>query len=284
MLASRLGGEIVSCDAMMVYREPQIIVNKPTPCERAHVPHHMIDLVSVSERFDAARFAETTWELLRVKSAKPLVMCGGSGMYVRTLIEGIFDADVDPAVRGDVAALYASGGLETLAAVLRREDPISAVTIDMANPRRVMRALEVFRSSGESIVSMREKATNGLSSAYDCKIVCLTAAREDLYARIDERAARMFEQGVVDEVRGLLELGMSDTAAKILGVSIIQDHLDGKITQESALRLLAQKTRNYAKRQLTWFRGEPRTIWVDRTGKSDADVATEIAALLYVND
>jgi len=277
VLAQCLGAEIVSCDAMMVYREPRIIVNKPTELDRAGIIHHMLDLVSVRERYDAAQFCTQVRSLVDVRSPQvPLVMCGGSGMYVRMLMDGNFADDATDEIRSSVAAIYADAGIAGLSEALRKDDPVGFAVVDTTNPRRMIRALEVVRSTGQSIAAKKQETFGGLSEFFDCRLICLTAPREELYARINARASAMFEEGVVEEIKRLLALGLSETAEKILGISIIKDHLDGRLTAAQAKELLAQKTRNYAKRQLTWFRGEPRTQWLDRSGKSDAAVAEMI--------
>jgi tRNA dimethylallyltransferase len=275
-LAQVIDAEIVSCDAMMVYKEPRIIVNKPSRRVLDRIPHHMIDVVSVTENYDVARFRQEAESVIRRRYAsKNLILTGGSGLYIRALLDGLFEGPgADPHLR---QSFFEREQLTpgSLFEELCRVDSVQAKRIGSGNLRRIIRALEIYRLSGKPM-SVLQAQTRGLRCEYDIRFFVLNMEREVLYRRIDKRAAAMLEEGAFEEVRHLKELPLSATAMGIIGIRELVGYLDGVYGSDEALSILARKTRNYAKRQLTWFRHEKSVQILDRTHSDDAATARRI--------
>ncbi len=271
-LAGRLDADIVSADSMQVYRGMDIGTAKPSPAERAAVPHHLVDVVEVGERFDVARYvtlARAAIEDIQRRGRTPLVV-GGSGLYLRALTEGLGDApDADPALRVELEAM----GLDRVLDELRRVDPEAAGRIGPHNFRRLVRALEICRLTGRKSSDLRREWT-AASGASDPRPLMhgLERDRADLYARCDARVEAMFRGGLVDEVRSLLPRGLADntTARQALGYKEVIAHLRGETTLADTVTLVKTRTRQFAKRQLTWFRHQARVEWVHLTAAEDA--------------
>lgn len=280
-VAREIDAEIISCDSMMVYKEPQIIVNKPDSEMRQFVKHHMLDLVSVKEEFNAAKFRNSVGNVISDNyPQKNLVLVGGTGMYVKTLLDGLFDVDIKAGLKEKWVEFYEENGQEELANQLKAMDPLAASEVELSNPRRVIRALEVFESCGESIIT-KQKEAQGIADTYNIKLFCLDMQRDALYKKINWRTKIMFDQGIVEEVKAFYSDDMSATAAKILGLEQVMDYVRGRLSYEEAIEFMAQKTRNYAKRQLTWFRNkEDRAIWIDRTQMTHQQTAQRILKLV----
>lgn len=264
-LARELGAEIVGADAMQVYRRLDIGTAKPTPEERALVPHHLIDVVEPDEPFDAARYVAlarpAVEEILR-RGRIPLVV-GGTGLYIRALLHGLFAAPpVDPAVRVRLAAELTARGVEALHARLAQCDPEAARRLHPRDTARILRALEVFEATGRPISALQQ-AHRFADSPYASRILGLRLERPALYARIDRRVEEMLAAGLEDEVRGLLAAGLSPAskAMQALGYRHIAAWLEGRIPREEAVRTMKRDTRRYAKRQMTWFRAIPGIRW-----------------------
>ena len=267
-LAERMGGEIVGADAFQVYQGLDILSAKPSLELRSRIPHHLIGEVPLTTAFDVAQFRALALERIQEISSRggtPIV-CGGAGMYVRALTHGLSDTPrANPSLRAELER----EPLESLVTRLRALDPNADV--DEKNPRRVVRALEVCLVSGRPFSSYREQW--GFEPATRGAIV--TRSRESLHARIAARTDTMFEQGVVEEVAAVGDLG--PTARQMLGLREIQQFLGGQISIQDCKVAIIQATRQYAKRQLTWFRREKGYQWIDLD--SCADPAAELANL-----
>ena len=271
-VAARCGGEIVSADAFQVYAGLDILTAKPDAEMRARVPHHLIGDVPLSQRWDVAQWLDAARSRIAEIHARGRVaiVCGGTGLYIRALTRGL--ADLPPAS----AALRAELAVQPLAELQRRLgelDPECARVIDLQNPRRVIRALEVCLLTQRPFSSFREewKAMPG-----GWRGVVLTRDREELYARIDQRTQEMFAAGVIEEVRDVGEVG--PTAGQTLGLREIRAHLAGELTRCECIAAIQQATRHYAKRQLTWFRREAGFRNVNLSPISDqAAITDEIA-------
>lgn len=246
-LAARVGGEIISADAFQVYSGLDILSAKPAPEFRARVPHHLIGEVPIAARFDVGQWRNRAAQCIADIAARgrmPIV-CGGTGLYVRALTHGLAELPgADPALRASLE----KEPLATLVERLRSLDPASAV--DLNNPRRVVRAIEVCILTGRPFSSFRSE----WEGEPLLRGVILTRSREQLHARIDARTIAMFESGVVDEVASAGEVG--PTAGQMLGLREIRELLAGRMTRAGCVEAIQRATRNYARRQLTWFRKE----------------------------
>lgn len=249
-VAERCDGEIVSADAFQVYAGLDILTAKPSAELRARVPHHLIGEVPLTEPWDVARWVDAA----RIRVAeihgrgRMAIIVGGTGLYIRALTRGL--AELPPA-SPSLRAELESQPLTELQRRLAKLDPESAGRIDLQNPRRVIRAIEVCVLTGRAFSSFREQWSDTPSG---WRGIVLTRDREELYARIDSRTRQMFTDGVVEEVRTIGELG--DTASQTLGLREIRAHLAGDLTQSECAAAIQQATRRYAKRQMTWFRRE----------------------------
>lgn len=267
-LALALGGEIVSADAMQVYRGMDVGTAKPAPGERA-VPYHCIDLVDPGEPYSAARFqhdARTAIADITRRGRLP-ILCGGTGLYVRAALdEWSFPAgEVASPTRDRLETLAAELGPERLHALLGERDVAAAARIHPNNVRRVIRALEML----ESGTSYAEQATGFARrrSVYDAFMLGLTMERTALYARVDHRVELMLAAGLLDEVRDLLSRGYRDalTATQAIGYKELVPVVENRSDFGAAVASIGQATRRYAKRQMTWFRADPRIAWIDVT-------------------
>lgn len=264
-LARRLDAEIVSADSMQVYRGMDIGTAKPSAAERAAVRHHLIDVVEVSECFDVARYVELARAAIadiQRRGKTPLIV-GGTGLYLRALTEGLSELpDSDPALRAELEAM----GRERVLEELRRADPEAAARIGPHNFRRLVRALEICRLTGRKGSDLRRAWDRERSPL----MRGLERDRADLYARCDARVEAMFRAGLVAEVCSLLPRGLGDntTARQALGYKEVIAHLRGQATLADTIRLVKTRTRQFAKRQMTWFRHQARVEWV-RVGPED---------------
>jgi len=267
-LAERLNGEIVSADAFQVYLGMDILTAKPDPATLQRVPHHLIGEIPLTESFDVARYhALATQRIAAIseRGSTPIVV-GGTGLYLRALTQGLAELPApDEALRADLTAQP----LEQLLRRLDELDPDAAQRIDRKNPRRVIRALEVCLLTGRPFSSFREQ----WEQAPEVRAVFVNRNRDDLYRRIEERTVAMFGAGVVEEVRAIQEIG--STAAQAIGYRDIRAFIDGEGTSAECLARIQQQTRNYAKRQLTWFRKERHFQTVELGTKELLDAALE---------
>ena len=250
-LAGRLGAEIVSADSMQVYRGMDIGTAKSTAAERCQVPHHLLDVCDIHEPFDVKQFIE----LARPWLPRALVV-GGTGLYVRALRHGLFTGPGrNPVLRERLEALSAA----TLFTELQQVDPRTAATIDRHNPRRLIRALEVFYATGQSIRALQTQ-TGGTADF----IFGLERDRGDLFARIDRRIDEQIAAGWVDEVRRLLGRGLAQNpiALQAAGYRELAGYLAGELSLPAAVALIKTPTRQLARRPLTWFRREPGLQWI----------------------
>jgi tRNA dimethylallyltransferase len=280
-LALLLNAEIISCDAMQVYREAVIASDKPSPQMRAAVKHHLMDVVSVEDEFNAARYRELALAAMadiHGRGKVPLIV-GGSGMYMMALLDGLFEGgDVDIDVRARLDARAA----DDLYAELERVDPAAAVKISPNDKKRIMRALEVFETTGVPI-SDQQKKRDGIWGKYDIRVIGLERPREELYSRVEARVDEMFARGLEQEVRSLYAKKLSSTGSRIIGVPEIGGVLAGEYDLARAKYLMKLHTRHYVKRQMTWFRKDKRIEWL-MVGSDDSvqGVADKILKLLAV--
>lgn len=264
-LAERLCGEIVSCDSMAIYRGMDIGTAKPDCDELARAPHHMIDVCEPTVNFSAADWVDGAAKAIAEITARghlPII-CGGTGMYLDALLRPVSfsnadrESDIGEKLREELRLFAEEHGNDALHARLREIDPEAAAATHPNNVKRVIRALEIYYTTGVTKTESDRQSLNGESS-YDCRIVTLDyESREILYSRIDRRVDMMAEAGLADEVRTLYESGRlpeGSTAAQGIGYKEMLLHVAGEMPLESALELIKKNTRNYAKRQITWFK------------------------------
>jgi tRNA dimethylallyltransferase len=261
-VAERLGAEVVSADAMLVYRGMDIGTAKPTPEDRARVPHHLVDLVDPGEEFSVARFQPLARSAIAevVGRGRLPLLVGGSGLYFHAVVDDFVFPPTDPAVRSRLEAEAAHTGLPELYARLAAADPAAAARIQPGNLRRTVRALEVMELTGRPFSSFRA-AMDDPVSRYDLTVVGLDPGPELLRARVAERVEAMARAGLVDEVRRLAERPLSRTARQALGYRELLDAMEQGSPVADALEAVVRRTRAYARRQLAWFRRDPRVRW-----------------------
>lgn len=266
-LAKALNGEIISADSMQVYRHMDIGSAKVLPAEMENIPHHLIDVLEPREEFNVNRFqqmAKDAMEGIYSRGHIPIV-AGGTGFYIQALAYDIDfkENDGNPAIRQELELLGAQEGSEYLHRMLAELDPESAQLIHANNRKRVIRAIEYYRLTGQPI-SEHNRQEHGKESPYQLFYYVLTCERQALYERIEKRVDLMLEQGLVEEVRQLKEMGCTRgmTSMQGLGYKEILDYLDGKCTLEEAVYILKRDTRHFAKRQITWFKRERDVRWL----------------------
>ena len=272
-LAEKLGGEIISMDSMQVYRGLDLGTAKPGPEERARVPHHLLDVVELTQPFDAAQFVKIARRVeseIRARGRVP-IFCGGTGLYLKAYLEGLGAAPPsDARVRAELEA----APLDDLLRELEQRDPAIFARIDRQNPRRVVRALEVIRLTGQPFSEQRA-AWQPPSAIGDpsLAILSLERAATDLHARINTRVDEMFAQGLVEETRALLQQGLEQnkTALQAIGYRQAVEHLRGARSLVETVELVKIKTRQFAKRQRTWFRRQLSVRWISVEAHDDAD-------------
>ncbi|MDY6904838.1 MAG: tRNA (adenosine(37)-N6)-dimethylallyltransferase MiaA [Thermodesulfobacteriota bacterium] len=272
-LGSELSGEIVSADSMQIYRYMDIGTAKPTPEEMRQLPHHMIDIVDPDADFSAgqyARMAREKIDKLHERRILPLIV-GGTGLYIKACLHGLFrERSVNDEVLKRLTREAEQNGAERLHGRLQACDPEAARRINPRDVFRIVRALEVYETTGKPL-SVHQKAHQFTGSRYDALKLCLYTEREFLYDRINRRVDAMMAAGLVDEVRGLLAMGYAGDlkSMQAIGYRHVVSCLTGQWSWEEALGTLKRDTRRYAKRQLTWFRADPGIKWIDKTGGMD---------------
>ena len=277
-LAGQLGGEIVSADSMQVYRGLDLGTAKPPPADRARVPHHLIDILDLTESFDAAQFAwraRQTVAEIQSRGRVP-ILCGGTGLYFRAFLEGLGETPPgDAKLRAELEA----APLEKLLEELRERDPVTYEKIDRQNPRRVVRAMEVIRLTGKPFSEQRAAWNTPHVSRFTPHYFCFTRQPDDLHARINARVDAMFARGLVDETRELLKHGLeqNQTAMQAIGYRQVVEHLRGERPLPETIELVKIRTRQFAKRQLTWFRAQKNVEWIElKLGEPLENIATHL--------
>jgi len=266
-LAERLDAEIVNADSRQIYRGMDIGTAKPDAGDRRRVPHHLFDLRAIDEPIDVAEFLKLARAAIATIASRGhnAIVVGGSGLYLRVLRGGIFAGPpAAPEVRRELEALAAEHGVEYLHARLGEVDRLSAERIGHRDLYRIVRALEVFRLTGQPI-SAHQRSHRFAAREYETLTVGLAMERKRLYESIDRRFDEMVARGLVDEVRALLEAGCDPGAAPLgtVGYRQIAAAVRGEMTLGEAIELAKRDTRRLAKRQLTWFRADPEIVWVD---------------------
>lgn len=268
LLAQRLNAEILSLDSMKVYRGLEIGTAKPPASRRLQLRYHLIDIVEPSVRFTTGDYVACAAKAVREiegRGRTPLFV-GGTALYYKRLTSGLAAVPGVPAeIRAAIRAEAESRGAASLHAELASVDPNAAATIHPNDLKRISRALEVFRATGRRFSDFLRETPPPLFPSGSYRTFCLYRSREDLYDRINRRVDAMFEMGLIEEVRALLGRpgGLGATASQALGYKEVIAMLRGELQEDEARALVKQKTRNFAKRQMTWFRSFPDVVWVN---------------------
>jgi tRNA dimethylallyltransferase len=277
-LARRLDAEIVVVDSMTVYRGMDVGTAKPTPSERAEVPHHLLDVAEPTEPFSVAAFQRLARRALAgIRSrGRPALLVGGSGLYFRAVVDGLEFPGTDPTLRAELEAEAAALGPERLHGRLMDVDPSAASKIEPGNVRRTIRALEVAAATGRTFSSFAEgwdRYPEGRVRAAG-----LAVPLELLRRRIEDRARRQLEGGMIDEVRTLLRGGAGPflTASQAIGYSEIAEHLAGRMALDQARERIVRRSRALARRQMAWFRRDPRIRWFEAGPDGASGVVDQI--------
>lgn len=288
-LAKALNGEIISADSMQVYKYMDIGSAKIKPEEMQGVKHYLVDELEPDEEFHVVRFQQMAKDAMKEIYAKgkvPIVV-GGTGFYIQALLYDIdfTESNEDTSYREELEQIATAHGAEYLHNMLREVDPVSAEAIHANNVKRVIRALEFYKSTGQKISEHNEKE-RAKESPYDFCYFVLNDERQNLYNRIDIRIDQMLEEGLLEEVTALKDKGYTKDMVSMqgLGYKEILDYLNGECTLEEAIYILKRDTRHFAKRQLTWFRRERDVIWIDKN-KYDYDELKILEVMLsYVRE
>jgi len=283
-LALRVDGEVINFDSVQIYKAIRIATAKPTPGEMRGVPHHLIDYVDPSVNYTAADWArDATDKIVEVEGrGKVPVLVGGTGFYLRTLRQPLFDApSTDQSLRERLRAINKARGAEHLHRMLSRVDPALASTLPPMDHVRVMRGLEFYFQNGERLSDKQPDRAEPPEFASRMRIFVLAPPRKELYDKINARTEQHFAAGLVEEVQSLRENGLADNT-NALGAHAYRrvcEYLRGERTLDSAIERSKQDVRNYAKRQLTWFRKEPDVEWLQGFG-ADPDLQRSLWQLI----
>jgi len=271
-LAKELNTEIISSDSRQIYKDIDIGTAKPSKSELEEVPHSFIDLLELDENFDVSSYEKQAWMKIDnlINNKVIPIVTGGSGLYIRALIDGIVDIETDDEIRKELFAQKGIYGNEYLYKMLTDIDPESAKTMLPQNWKRVIRALEVFQITGKSITDFHTNQ-NRNKMGYNFLQFGLNWKREILYKRIETRVDGMINNGLVEEVKSILAKGYSETLNSLnsVGYKEIIAFLKNEVSLETAVSLIKRNTRRYAKRQLTWFRKDERIHWFNIENELD---------------
>lgn len=262
-LALHVGGEVISCDSQQVYLGMDIGTGKVTADERARVPHHLLDVVKPDQEMTMARFMDLADAAIAEVAArgKPAIVCGGTGLYVRGLLLGLFEGPpADPELRKEIAAL----GIAAIREELERVDPKAAEKIDRHDEKRMVRALEVYRLTGEPMSAHQARHDHKtMPRRYDAKLVGLAPERDQLYRQIDARVDEMIAAGFETEVAALRAAGYAPPlrSQQAIGYEELHQVAEGSLDRGRAIELIKRNSRHYARRQLSWYRPDQTITW-----------------------
>lgn len=277
-LAKQIGGEVVSCDSMQIYKYMDIGTAKPTAEEMQGIPHHMLSVAEPTEDFSVSRYCEMATPIVDdiISRGKTAIIAGGTGLYMDALIKGnSFAPYPSTGRREELEALAEKEGIEAVLSLLRAVDPDSAERLHPADRKRIIRAMEVYLETGMTITEHNLR-TQSVPPRYDPVWFALEDAdRQTLYDRIDRRVDRMISDGLLEEIQGLLNMGVpkSATSMQAIGYKEFVYALQGNCSLDDAVTMVKQSSRHYAKRQLTWFRRNKSIRWLTR---NSADTTNEI--------
>ena len=279
LLAEKLHSEIISADSRQIYKFLNIGTAKPTPEDLRRIPHHFIDVLDPDQEYNAAEYgkqARSKIEELLKRGIQPIIV-GGSGLYIRAIIDGFFQGPgKDSEIRESLEQESQKYGAEMLFEKLKRIDPVSAAKMDASKVRRVIRALEVYYTTGKQISDLH--SSQETRAPFEVLQYALEWERKTLYERINHRIDEMIENGLVEEVRELKTRGYLSgmNALNTVGYKETFDFIEGKLTKEEMVRLIKQNSRHFAKRQLTWFRADKRIRWISVNERTNWNEITEM--------
>lgn len=286
-LCRRIGGEVISADSMQIYRGMDILSARPTRDEMGGIAHHLLGFADPAEKFSAPKYRELARKKIdeiHARGHMP-VLCGGTGLYINAVIRPMdFSEKCDENLRRELMDIAQQpGGRARLHAMLAEIDPKSAARLHENDVRRVTRAIEVYRLTG--VTQTRQMQLDAQREGdYDVAMFALEWPRDTLYDRIDRRVDKMLAAGLVSEVMRLrADERAHPTALQAIGYKEISAALDGAISMDEAVRLTKQASRNYAKKQMTWFRRDAHTIWISAEGKTPSQIAEEMCTYLEEN-
>ncbi len=280
-IARKINGEIISADSMQVYKGMDIGTAKPSCQDLKEVPHHLVNIIEPDREFSVAQYQKRARQTIQdiSKRDKMPILVGGSGLYIRAAIDRLEfpQGTLDSSIRKGLKAELEEVGSQALYEKLRELDSEAAAKIHPRNTRRVIRALEVIKSTG-CLFSDFQKEWNRWESIYDVEMVALSLPRNELCAKIDARVDKMICGGLIEEVQNLLSQGYGQTitSSQALGYWQVLDYLQKKTSLADCISLIKQNTRHFAKRQMTWLRRDPRIFWMNISGKPQAEVIEEI--------
>ena len=268
-LAKKINGEIISADSMQIYKEMNIGTAKPTKEEMQGIKHYLLDFVSPNERYSVAQYKQDAKNAIKeiISKGKIPIIVGGTGLYIDSLIYEIEynDIKIDENYRKELEKIIEEQGLEKLYKNAMQIDPIAMEKISVNDKKRIMRDLEIYKATGKTKTE-QELESRKKPVEFDYKVYAINWDRETLYQRINKRVDIMIEQGLIDEVKNILEkYDKFPTAMQGLGYKEVVDYINGIYTKEEMIDKIKMETRRYAKRQLTWFRKNKQTIWLDGT-------------------
>lgn len=268
-LAKKINGEIISADSMQIYKEMNIGTAKPTKEEMQGIKHYLLDFVSPNERYSVAQYKQDAKKAIKeiISKGKIPIIVGGTGLYIDSLIYEIEynDIKIDENYRKELEKIIEEQGLEKLYKNAMQIDPIAMEKISVNDKKRIMRVLEIYKATGKTKTE-QELESRKKPVEFDYKVFAINWDRETLYQRINKRVDIMIEQGLIDEVKNILEkYDKFPTAMQGLGYKEVVDYINGIYTKEEMIDKIKMETRRYAKRQLTWFRKNKQTIWLDGT-------------------
>ena len=280
-LAKRIGGEVVCADSMQIYKGLDIGTAKPTTEEMDGVPHHLYGIVEPSERYSVARYVTEASSAAREIYArgKVPILCGGTGLYISSFIHGISfnERDEDNEVRRRIDAEFGRGGAEALIGEIAKTEPEFAAALHPNDRKRIVRAVELLRTQGYTIPKQNELSRSGENNYFVHLAIMNCRDREIMYNRINGRVDAMLENGLLDEARTVFDnREVFRTAAQAIGYKEFFGYFEGTSDLESCVEKLKQATRNYAKRQLTWFRREKDAVWYTADGVISGEIAENI--------
>jgi tRNA dimethylallyltransferase len=266
-IASALDAEIINADSMQVYRYMDIGTAKPSPLEQARISHHMIDIVDPDEPFDAQQYADMSQNIIfqLAEQGVPVLVAGGTGFYIRALIHGLFESGSgNSEIRSKLKKEVDANGTDELYRRLCGCDPDAAAKIHPHDAFRIVRALEIYETTGQPISACQQEHRQA-PPLFDVLKIGLSRQRELLYERINHRVDLMVEEGLIDEVKSLLKKGYSSASKPLqsIGYRHIVNFIEGRLNWNDTLQTLKQDTRRYAKRQLTWFNSDSQVKWMD---------------------
>ncbi len=289
-MAKELDAEVVSCDSMQIYKHMNIGTAKPTEAEMEGIPHHMLSVAEPDEDFSVSRYCEMATPIVEdiLSRGKTAIIAGGTGLYMDALIRGnSFAPYPSTGRRQELEKLADEEGIEAVLCKLRQVDPESALRLHPSDRKRIIRAMEVYLETGETITEHNRKTQQIPPRFHPVWFALEDENRAELYNRIDRRVITMLEEGLIGEIEGLLAAGIPEkaTSMQAIGYKEFVDALQGRCSMEEATALVQQASRHYAKRQLTWFRRNPAICWLRRSsGESTGEILSQARQKLRDSD